>query len=313
MNKDLVDSIRELMPKPPFSFLEEIRENLYGVQHEQVIHRIILDEVFNVPPFDPFYDHLTQLIIDDIWFMAQVITLGVYRRLGLTPLPGHWERKNFPNPLLTWMVRTPGYPNYIDHLNSKRALFGDGGKRFRQRLQGLEARHSSQDVSLMGGQNSRLVSFITAKADDCLCKGQILASVRLPQEIGLRAYYDSVRSLANEVDTEIYFTKTEVPGEHFEYHIPKRRLEDEGYLGGLRFPYTPPIEGELVDKGVEVRIIPENEREPIFNPKMPGRLAITVEGRRYQKLVGGVTHTADGRYINDDGTVGEKEDDNSGN
>ena len=43
----------------------------------------------------------------------------------------------------------------------------------------------------------------------------------------------------------------------------------------------------------------------LYNSPCFRRMAVTVEGRRVQKLIGGVDYTADGRYIDNDGRVAE--------
>lgn len=58
-------------------------------------------------------------------------------------------------------------------------------------------------------------------------------------------------------------------------------------------------------KGVSVKVVDNPNEVVIFNTPTFRRMAVTVEGRRYQKLVGGVTHTADGRPIDNDGRVSE--------
>lgn len=84
------------------------------------------------------------------------------------------------------------------------------------------------------------------------------------------------------------------------YYNGRRKLLDTYPMP--RFDHLP---------GVQVRIDKNRDARAgdIITAPMPyfGRMAITKEGRRYQKLVGGVTHTADGRPIDDDGNVGELE------
>lgn len=84
------------------------------------------------------------------------------------------------------------------------------------------------------------------------------------------------------------------------YYNSGRKLRDISPMP--RFDNLPGVQVRI-DKNRDARV-----GELIMAP-MPyfGRMAITKEGRRYQKLVGGVTHTADGRPIDDDGNVGELE------
>lgn len=84
------------------------------------------------------------------------------------------------------------------------------------------------------------------------------------------------------------------------YYNSGRKLRDISPMP--RFDHLPGVQVRI-DKNRDARV-----GDLIMAP-MPyfGRMAITKEGRRYQKLVGGVTHTADGRPIDDDGNVGELE------
>lgn len=59
-------------------------------------------------------------------------------------------------------------------------------------------------------------------------------------------------------------------------------------------------------KGMDVRVVDGPKHDVvIFNQPTSKRLAVTVEGRRRQKLLEGITHTADGRPIDDNGRVPE--------
>jgi len=88
------------------------------------------------------------------------------------------------------------------------------------------------------------------------------------------------------------------------WHIPTNRIPQ--CFVGRRLRDIAPMPNFGHFKGMDVKVMDGPKHDVvIFNQSTFNRLAVTVEGRRRQKLLEGITHTADGRPIDDNGRVPE--------